>query len=85
MDSSQADQTLEHVVDDLAVLTGMLRPVNGLDPKEKDDLVRACLRCTHTHTYTHMYQHFASSLCLGLAFTLLTCTGLARTVCIHKM
>ena len=35
----QADGTLEHVVDDLAVLESMLSPVSGAEPKEKDDLV----------------------------------------------
>lgn len=41
MKNPQADGTLEHVVEDLAVLQGMLRPVNGEEPKEKDDLVGA--------------------------------------------
>jgi len=37
---AQADGTLAHVVEDPAVLTSMLQPINGLEPKEKDDLVR---------------------------------------------
>ena len=38
--SMQADGTLQHVVDDTGVLEGMLQPINGEEPKEKDDLVR---------------------------------------------
>ena len=42
----QADGTLEHVVDDTGVLEAMLQPINGEEPKEKDDLVSvlACAR-----------------------------------------
>eukprot|EP00798_Chlamydomonas_sp_ICE-L_P011519 gene11519-34233_t len=37
------DKTVEHICSDLSVLTGILGPINGEEPKEKDDSVREAM------------------------------------------
>lgn len=39
----QEDGTLEHIVADALVLSRMLGPISGQEPKETDDNVRTCL------------------------------------------
>ncbi len=40
---TQEDGTLDHILSDTLVLTRMLGPISGQEPKETDDHVRTCL------------------------------------------